>query len=95
MIKNGERTNGGMMALDPRMGDTPPNWMPYFGHEDVERLVDEVGTHGGHVYNGPIKMPAGTIAVLGDPQGAVFAVFGGEYDGLIAAGDLARAARVT
>src|SRR3954452_791216 len=60
VIRNGERMNGGMMAIDPRMGPAQPNWMPYFGHEDVDRLVAEVAGHGGHVYNGPIKMPAGT-----------------------------------
>jgi uncharacterized protein len=81
VIRNGERTNGGMMPLDPRMGATPPNWMPYFGHEDVERLVGEVAGWGGQVYNGPMKMPQGTIAVLGDPQNAAFAVWTGEYDG--------------
>ena len=81
VIRNGERSNGGIMPLDPqRMGETPPNWMPYFGHEDVERLVEEVGGLGGRVYNGPIRMPQGSIAVLGDPQGAVFAVWTGEYD---------------
>jgi predicted enzyme related to lactoylglutathione lyase len=80
VIRNGERTNGGMMPLDPRMGATPPNWMPYFGHEDVEQLVTEVADWGGQVFNGPMKMVQGTIAVLGDPQNAAFAVWTGEYD---------------
>jgi uncharacterized protein len=80
VIKNGERANGGMMALDPRLADARPNWMPYFGHEDVEKLVGEVGGHGGQVLNGPTRMPAGTIAVLRDPQGAVFAVWSGNYE---------------
>jgi predicted enzyme related to lactoylglutathione lyase len=82
VIRNGERSNGGMMPLDPdRMGaDTPPNWMPYFGHEDVRRLVKEVDEFGGQVFNGPVQVPTGEFAVLGDPQGAVFAVLTGEYD---------------
>lgn len=80
VIYNGERSNGGMMPLDPRMGSAPPNWMPYFGHEDVRRLVEEIGGLGGQVFSGPMEMPQGTIAVLGDPQGAVFAVWTGEYD---------------
>jgi predicted enzyme related to lactoylglutathione lyase len=82
VIKNGERSNGGIMPLDPgRMGpDTPPNWMPYFGHDDVHRVVEEVGGLGGQVFNGPLQMPQGSIAVLGDPQGAVFAVWTGQYD---------------
>src|SRR5215212_4280638 len=74
VIKNGQRSNGGIMPLDAeRMGDTPPNWMPYFGHDDVERLAGEIGELGGRVYNGPMQMSGGTIAVLGDPQNAVFA----------------------
>jgi len=82
VIYNGERSNGGIMPLDPdRMGpETPPSWMPYFGHEDVERLVREIDGAGGRVFNGPMHMPQGTIAVLGDPQGAVFAVWTGQYD---------------
>jgi uncharacterized protein len=82
VIRNGERSNGGIVRLDPdRMGaDTPASWMPYLGHEDVERLVPETDGLGGRVFNGPVQMPQGTIAVLGDPQGAVFAVWTGAYE---------------
>jgi uncharacterized protein len=80
VISNDGRSNGGIMAIDPRMGSVPPNWMPYFGHEDVERLLGEVGGVGGQVRTGPYKMAQGTIAVLSDPQGASFAVWTGEYD---------------
>ena len=82
MIKNGERSNGGIMPLDhERMGaETPPSWMPYFGHEDVDRVVDEVGGLGGRTLNGPLQMPQGSIGVFADPQGAVFAVWTGTYD---------------
>ena len=58
---NGERSNGGMMPLDPRMGAVPPNWMPYFGHEDVERLLGEVAGLGGQVLNGPVQVPGGHV----------------------------------
>lgn len=80
VIKNGEHENGGMMPLDPGMGVTPPNWMPYFGHEDLGRLLEEVGGLGGQVLNGPMRMWQGSIAVLSDPQGAAFAVWTGHYD---------------
>ncbi len=80
VIKQGGRGNGGLMPLDPRMGSTPPSWMPYFGHEDVERLVTEVAEWGGQVFNGPMPMWEGKIAVLGDPQNAAFAVWSGHYD---------------
>jgi uncharacterized protein len=76
VIRNGERANGGIMPS----ADAPPNWMPYFGHEDVDRLAEDVGGLGGRLFNGPMRMPQGSVAVLGDPQGAVFAVWTGEYD---------------
>jgi uncharacterized protein len=79
VIRNGERMNGGVFPADPA-GGTPPNWMPYFGHEDVERLLGEIEGLGGVVHNGPVQMPQGKIAVLGDPQGAVFAVWTGSYE---------------
>jgi predicted enzyme related to lactoylglutathione lyase len=75
VIRNGERTNGGMLPTEG-----PANWLPYFGHDDVERLTQEIGGLGGQLYNGPVHMLQGTIAVLGDPQGAVFAVWTGQYD---------------
>jgi predicted enzyme related to lactoylglutathione lyase len=82
VILNGERSNGGIMPLDPeRMGtDTPAGWMPSFGHPDVDRLAGELDGLGGRLLNGPLRVPAGSIAVLADPQGAVFAVWTGTYD---------------
>jgi uncharacterized protein len=35
---------------------------------------------GGTVLAGPLDLPSGKIAVLGDPQGAAFAVLEGETD---------------
>jgi hypothetical protein len=76
-ITNGESDNGGIMPLQEPQS---PGWLPYFGHEDAERLVTEVPGLGGTVFAGPIHLPHGTIAVIGDPQGATFAVFTGRYD---------------
>jgi predicted enzyme related to lactoylglutathione lyase len=76
VIRNGERSNGGMMPHT----ESPPAWMPYFGHEDVERVVGELEGHGARLLNGPMHMPQGTIAVIADPQGAVFALWTGEYE---------------
>ena len=41
VIFNGERSQ--RRDACRRAGSMPPNWMPYFGHEDVDRLVGEVG----------------------------------------------------
>jgi len=75
LIKNGDRTNGGVF---PR-ADSPPGWIPYFGHADVDRAIEEVPDLGGQVLNGPVRMPQGTIGVFTDPQGAVFSLWTGEY----------------
>ena len=76
VIRNGERTNGGIFPFQ----ESPQNWLPYFGHDDVDALVGEIDGLGGQLFNGPAQLPNGRIAVLSDPQGAVFAVWTGEYD---------------
>jgi uncharacterized protein len=76
VIRNGERSNGGIMPH----AETPPSWMPYFGHEDVDRAAAEVGEGGGRVLNGPMDIGMGRIAVVADPQGAVFALWTGDYE---------------
>jgi uncharacterized protein len=77
VIRNGDRTNGG---FSPHAPEAPPAWIPYFGHEDVDRLLGEIDGHGGRVLQGPLQLPQGRIGVLADPQGAVFAVWTGSYD---------------
>jgi predicted enzyme related to lactoylglutathione lyase len=76
VIRNGERSNGGIMPH----AEAPPSWMPYFGHEDVERAAADVDGLGGRVLNGPMDIGQGRIAVIADPQGAVFALWTGSYE---------------
>jgi uncharacterized protein len=76
VIRNGGRPNGGMF---PRP-EGPPAWIPYFGHDDVDRAVEEITGLGGQVLNGPMRMSQGSIAAVRDPQGAVFSVWSGTYD---------------
>jgi predicted enzyme related to lactoylglutathione lyase len=73
VIFNGDHSNGGFMPLRPEMGPIPPNWIPYFGHEDVQRLANEVEGLGGRLLHDPMAVPGGTFALFGDPQGAGFA----------------------
>lgn len=81
LIRNGDRTNGGMVPLTEAMGPIPPNWMPYFGAlEGLEAAIDRVRELGGAHHHGPVSVPQGSFAVVGDPQGAVFALWGGTYD---------------
>lgn len=66
---------GGMMDIGGRMPDEiPAHWLVYFAVENTDAAVETVKSSGGDVRFGPIDIPAGRFAVVGDPQGAVFAV---------------------
>jgi len=79
-IKNAGSTNGGFMPLSEERGDAPSFWLPYFTVSSCDEAVEKVQDSGGVLFAGPMDLPAGRIAVLGDPQGAVFAVFEGPTD---------------
>ena len=79
-IKNAGSTNGGFMPLSEEHGDAPSFWIPYFTVSSCDEAVEKVQDSGGVLFAGPMDLPAGRIAVLGDPQGAVFAVFEGPTD---------------
>lgn len=63
---------GGMMGLS---GSPLPVWLPYFTVSDVTAAAAHTTSAGGEVCHGPAPVPGGQqIAVLTDPQGAIFAV---------------------
>jgi len=78
VISNSGRSNGGITATQP---GEPPNWVPYFAVSSVDDALSEANEGGGATLAGPIPMPQGRIAVLRDPQGAVFALWEGTLDG--------------
>ena len=80
VIRNGDRLNGGMASLPEGADDAPPHWLPYFGVEDVDAAARAVDQGGGQVVAGPVEVPAGKFALCADPQGALFAVFAGQFD---------------
>jgi predicted enzyme related to lactoylglutathione lyase len=69
-----ERTPlGGLMELPEearRMGATP-RWMGYIV-TDVDATADRIKRLGGAIYVGPTNSNIGRIAVVADPQGAMF-----------------------
>ena len=75
-IKVGEANNGGMRELGP---GEPPNWLAYFGVEDIDAAISKVGALGGTTMSGPIDIGIAKIAIVKDPQGGVFAIYAGEY----------------
>jgi uncharacterized protein len=58
----------------------PPHWRPYFTVESVEAAMGRVRELGGSELHGPVQIFDGTIALVLDPQGALFALFEGEVD---------------
>lgn len=80
IIKNADgHTNGGMSSMAPP--GTPPVWLVYFGAEDVGGTLARVGELGGETLVEPTSIgEAGAIGVARDPQGAVFALYAGNFE---------------
>ncbi|MFD4246647.1 VOC family protein [Streptomyces sp. NPDC058525] len=68
------RAVAGMMSLDNLPPGTPPNWLPYFHADSVDSIQSAAAEAGATVLKPAFDMVAGRMAVLADPQGAVFAV---------------------
>jgi predicted enzyme related to lactoylglutathione lyase len=77
MIKNAGANNGGIRDLTP---PSPPSWLTYFGVQDVDEALAKVDELGGSKLAGPIDIGIAKLAVVADPQGAVFALYAGELD---------------
>ncbi|RMH12993.1 MAG: VOC family protein, partial [Gemmatimonadetes bacterium] len=75
---NGEASLGGLMRLPDEAvaAGAPPHWLGYVATDDVDATVEQAKGMGAGVLMGPMDVPeVGRLAVLRDPQGAVFAVY--------------------
>jgi uncharacterized protein len=80
-VKLGGRLVAGILPMgDNFPPEVPPNWIPYFGVEDIEAAAAKAEALGGQVLMGPQAVPEGRFAVLRDPQGAAFSILQGSYD---------------
>jgi predicted enzyme related to lactoylglutathione lyase len=77
-IKNGDANNGGMRAVEPP--GAPPSWLVYFGVEDLDRSLANLQELGGSTVVGPMDIHIARLAVVRDPQGAVFALYAGQLE---------------
>ncbi|MEV5318084.1 VOC family protein [Streptomyces sp. NPDC052687] len=74
---------GGMITMDDKFPhEVPPHWLPYFAVADVDACAATAAGAGGTVLMAPTSVPEGPrIAVLRDPQAAVFGVYrAGDHD---------------
>jgi hypothetical protein len=70
---------GGLMVLagDATAQGTPPSWLSYIGTANVDDTARKAESLGGKVIKSPAPVPdGGRFAILQDPQGAVFAIYG-------------------
>jgi predicted enzyme related to lactoylglutathione lyase len=58
----------------PQMPGVPSHWHVYFGTDDADAAAAKATELGGSVIVPPFDTPVGRIAVLSDPQGAIFSV---------------------
>jgi uncharacterized protein (TIGR03086 family) len=72
VFKAGDAMVGGTTA--PQMPGTPSHWHVYFGTDDADATAAKAAELGGSVVVPPFDTPVGRIAVLSDPQGAMFSV---------------------
>lgn len=70
---------GGMVEMGDRLPpDAPAHWLPYFAVTDVDATAATALRAGGTALLAPTSVPDGPrIAVLNDPQGAVFGIHRG------------------
>lgn len=74
-IENAGAMIGGIPPASMRDPNAPPNWMIYVEVPDVAATTDKAKSLGANVFMGPMDIGEnGTISVLSDPQGAVFAL---------------------
>jgi uncharacterized protein len=76
LFGDGKKQYGGMMTIPPGM-KAGPMWTYYANVDDVESAVERAKKKGADLMVGPMNVPGGTrVAILTDPQGAMFAVHG-------------------
>jgi uncharacterized protein len=70
-------SNGGLRGA---MENEPTYWLVYFGTANIEDGMASATELGASALAGPMDIGAGQIGVLQDPQGAVFALYAGQFD---------------
>ncbi len=76
-IQNQGHGNGG---IRPAQENEPSYWLVYFGTDDIQADAAKAAELGATALLEPTDIGVGQISILQDPQGAVFALYGGRFD---------------
>jgi len=75
-IQNGEEMIGGIPPSQYMNPNAPPHWLAYFYVADCDASANTAKAAGGRLFMEPMTIEkVGRMAVIADPQGAVFAIF--------------------
>jgi hypothetical protein len=75
-ITNGEIPIGGIPPAEVHNSNVPPHWLAYFYVANCDHTAAKTIESGGKALMAPTTMEkVGRIAILADPQGAVFAIY--------------------
>ncbi len=61
-------------SMTPQMPGVPNHWHVYFAVANADAVAAKAAEMGGAVVAEPFDMPVGRMAVIADPQGAVFSI---------------------
>src|SRR5712671_3730462 len=78
MFQGSNGNMGGLMLLpdEAKAMGTPPMWISYIGTPNADETARRVTSLGGKVHKQPWDIAdGGRIAIVADPQGAVFAIY--------------------
>ncbi|MGZ5347883.1 MAG: VOC family protein, partial [Solirubrobacterales bacterium] len=71
---------GNLMAMGSDIpAEAPPYWQVYFAVADLDAAIEQTKGAAGSLMFGPQEVPVGRIAVLFDPQGAVYSLIEPDY----------------
>jgi predicted enzyme related to lactoylglutathione lyase len=65
---------GRLLMGDQFPAEMQPHWLAYFAVDDVDAAAERAAANGGTVNDGPFDSPHGRLAIVSDPQGALFSV---------------------
>lgn len=75
-IQNGDDFIGGMPPVRPNNPRMPAHWLAYFQVTNCDAVAEKARKLGAKFHLEPMSMEnVGRLAILADPQGAVFAIF--------------------